>query len=731
MKNLFQSFTKRGLSLLIALTMCMSFLPVNAFAAEGEPAQETVDIVETQDEAPVSEDINTEVVSAQPENNEDTSSDDSSDSSAVEESKEDDASSELTADEAGTDVTEAPEAADGEPAADENVSEAPEAPENIEPVPEEPAATESTELSDETAPAEESKNQETPDAGEEEKPWDISDTERPDASEDVSADIGTSDDKLNLKDKDWDIFYDEENDVYKVTFTLALELLGKYAETGKQELKDAIDKLEKPVMGDAGEKPTISNIGEAPVEPEKPVAPDAPTKPEEPKKPVEPGKPENLEENLDVAYQDIVDNVPRDDAGEPDQNFDYAGLIAEKTGLPKDDPFVKDTASHMYDQAMVDWVMSSWDKWEAEGHMYAKHFGDPDTMLYYGCGITVKWPDGPNTGTPVLKNPAPEYKVDKTSPAYQEYTKELEAYDGKVAEYEAKLAEYEKAAAEYEKEHGVDSPEYKAYQAEMEKYQAALDAYNAAKAAAEAEYAQAVAEYEAKQKEIEAKYANDKKAYDQAIAELKAEFDRRVNANVLEPGDVKKFELYFTSDSKHTYVYKDGSFTLATPKWSDFMAGLKNLWDTDPDAYKAQFLMPNGKWLFDPENLDANTGTTGFDGQILPDAYVDNHKYNVTVRCEPVQELLKAVGMDDYDRFNGSWPSYYNRYINEFLDKYEGADYSEKLNAYILDYYNGKCGTSYASVTELVKNNPDAKAELAKTETSGNKWFKVDGKYVI
>ena len=44
MKNLFQSFTKRGLSLLIALTMCMSLLPVNAFALEGEEGTENTSV---------------------------------------------------------------------------------------------------------------------------------------------------------------------------------------------------------------------------------------------------------------------------------------------------------------------------------------------------------------------------------------------------------------------------------------------------------------------------------------------------------------------------------------------------------------------------------------------------------------------------------------------------------------------------------------------------------------
>ena len=632
--------------------------------------------------------------------------------------------------------------------------------------------TEGTGTTEDTGTAEDTED--TEDTGEDvnntesSEPWDITKTERPGASEDVSADIGTSSDKLNLEDKNWDIFYDADNDVYKITFnigseaeaatqtidlTYALKLLGKYAETGKQELEDAKNKIEEPVMGDVGKEPVLEDIGEAPVEPEKPVAPDAPVKPEEPVAPVEPGKPEDLDENLDIAYEDIVTNVARDPEGEPDQNFDYAAIIAEKTGLSKDDPFVKESAAYMYDQAMVDWVMDNWSKWKADGHMYANYFGDPDTMLYYGCGISVKWPDGANQGTPVLKQPAPEYEVDKSSDAYKAYEEALAGYADKFTEYQAQLAEYEAAQEQFEKEHGVDSPEYQAYLAEMEKYQSALDAYNTAKAEAEAAYAEALEEYNANKAEIEAKYANDKAAYDKAIADLKAEFDRRIGADVLEPGDVKKFELYLTSDSKHTYKYQSGSFTLATPDMGEFMAGLKELWENDPEEYERRYKMPDGRWLIDPNNLGMSDGVTGFDGQILPDEYVDVHDYHVTMTAGPMQDLFDKIGMTDpknplnqnnilgdgrvgldYDG-NGNvtgYPSYWESEITKFLNGYEGETIAEKLNAYLLDYYNSKDGTSYATVDELIKNNPSAQEQLTKTTTSGNKWFTLGGeKFVV
>ena len=156
-------------------------------------------------------------------------------------------------------------------------------------------------------------------------------------------------------------------------------------------------------------------------------------------------------------------------------------------------------------------------------------------------------------------------------------------------EYQTKLDEYAAAQKEYEEKYGKDSPEYKAYLEKMEEYQADLNRYEAAMAEAEAAYEQAMEEYTARKAEIEQKYANDKAAYDAAIKALEEQFKNRTEADVLQPGDVRKFQIFLTSSSKHTYKYKEGSFTLATPEW-----------EKKPG------------------------GTTGFDGQILPDEYVDN-----------------------------------------------------------------------------------------------------------
>lgn len=188
----------------------------------------------------------------------------------------------------------------------------------------------------------------------------------------------------------------------------------------------------------------------------------------------------------------------------------------------------------------------------------------------------------------------------------------------------------------------------------------------------------------------------------EAIENLKPsqDFGDRTEADVLQPGDVRKFMIFLSSSSNHTYKYQEGSFTLATP---DF--GLGN----------------------NPED-----GTLGFDGQILPDKYVDDAEYHVTLRCDPIQNLLvNILDVDKYDAWNG-FPKYVDKEVKTYLQNTYGQDsVAANLNAYLLDYYNSKDGTAYQTIDELVKNNPDAKAELTKTDTSGNKFFKLNGEEFI
>ena len=80
-------------------------------------------------------------------------------------------------------------------------------------------------------------------------------TERPEQSDTVSVGTGTTENQTEgstpESGKNWEIFYDKENDVYKLTFnidsdaegdqvidmTYALKLLNQYAQSGKAELE--------------------------------------------------------------------------------------------------------------------------------------------------------------------------------------------------------------------------------------------------------------------------------------------------------------------------------------------------------------------------------------------------------------------------------------------------------------------------------------------------------------
>lgn len=272
---------------------------------------------------------------------------------------------------------------------------------------------------------------------------------------------------------------------------------------------------------------------------------------------------------------------------------------------------------------------------------------------------------------------------------------ELEA---KKAEMQAELEgteEYEKYKAdyaEYEKAHAEDMAVVKQI---LKNFGKGYDITGKTEAELIAEFNKVNKEYGGMFGELTEE--PDKPESIKAIEEF---FKNRVDADVLQPGDVRKFMIFLSSGSNHTYKYQEGSFTLATP---DF--GLGN----------------------NPED-----GTLGFDGQILPDKYIDDAEYHVTLRCDPIQNLLvNILDVDKYDAWNG-FPKYVDKEVKTYLQNTYGQDtVAANLNAYLLDYYNSKDGTAYQTIDELVKNNPDAKAELTKTDTSGNKFFKLNGEEFI
>ena len=159
------------------------------------------------------------------------------------------------------------------------------------------------------------------------------------------------------------------------------------------------------------------------------------------------------------------------------------------------------------------------------------------------------------------------------------------------------------------------------------------------------------------------------------------------------PGDITTFDISVSNGSKHTYVYKDGSLTIATAKL--------------------------------PENPDPNA-VTGFDGQKLPDSIAGN-ELNITYSRDMnvhgcMEELIDKLHLDDGRDY--TWPSRVRSAVNNYLRQNYPDDYakdpSKAYEAYILDYYNTKDNTAYTSVKDLLENNDAALKELNKSGTGEN-----------
>lgn len=245
-----------------------------------------------------------------------------------------------------------------------------------------------------------------------------------------------------------------------------------------------------------------------------------------------------------------------------------------------------------------------------------------------------------------------------------------------------------------------------------------------------------------------------------------------------EPGCTTIFDISLSNGSKHTYVYKDNSLTVATP---------------------------------DVSNTD-KTGVTGFDGQELPKEYAGNTnlelKYDKNAASGCMEDLVDAAlkeygGNHDQNQFldsegnlttqstktnvpagteveliNGKYyvksgdhyyggfsksdvqttedgktvlindkntytlaykktkngknveKDYYNgpfthsssalmnQDIRDALEQYMPAKGYKTYDDYILDYYKKPNGSKYDSVSELLKNDPKALKELSRSGSS-------------
>lgn len=155
---------------------------------------------------------------------------------------------------------------------------------------------------------------------------------------------------------------------------------------------------------------------------------------------------------------------------------------------------------------------------------------------------------------------------------------------------------------------------------------------------------------------------------------------QRKVALVPQAGDTVIYDVSLANGSKHTYVYQDGSLTVATAKL--------------------------------PKNDNPNA-SVGFDGQPLPDIIADTNVVITYNRGKDVHGCMEdLIDQLDVDRQWDS-PSTVQRAVDKYIKDHYNGDY----DAYILDYYNKKDGTSYTSVNDLIANNEAALTDLNKSGT--------------
>lgn len=159
---------------------------------------------------------------------------------------------------------------------------------------------------------------------------------------------------------------------------------------------------------------------------------------------------------------------------------------------------------------------------------------------------------------------------------------------------------------------------------------------------------------------------------------------QRKVALVPQAGDTVIYDVSLANGSKHTYVYQDGSLTVATAKL--------------------------------PKNDNPNA-SVGFDGQPLPDIIADTNVVITYNRGKDVHGCMEDL-IDQLEDVDRQWdsPSTVQRAVDKYIKDHYNGDY----NAYILDYYNKKDGTSYTSVNDLLANNEAALTDLNKTGTGVN-----------
>lgn len=242
-----------------------------------------------------------------------------------------------------------------------------------------------------------------------------------------------------------------------------------------------------------------------------------------------------------------------------------------------------------------------------------------------------------------------------------------------------------------------------------------------------------------------------------------------------EPGCVTAFDVSLSNGSKHTYVYKDNSLTVATPDVSNTdktgvtgfdgqelpkeYAGNTNLelkYDKNAasgcmedlvdaalkkygeDCWLPQYLDSEGNLTTQSSRTDVPAGTEvelingkyyvrsgdhyygGFsknDVQTTDDGkIVLNKDKNTSTRAYKKVSNGKKVATDDIlGRQNHSSDALMTSDVRKALKPYMEEKGYTTYDDYILDYYKKPNGTKYDSVSELLKNDPKALKELSRS----------------
>lgn len=242
-----------------------------------------------------------------------------------------------------------------------------------------------------------------------------------------------------------------------------------------------------------------------------------------------------------------------------------------------------------------------------------------------------------------------------------------------------------------------------------------------------------------------------------------------------EPGCVTAFDVSLSNGSKHTYVYKDNSLTVATPDVSNTdktgvtgfdgqelpkeYAGNTNLelkYDKNAasgcmedlvdaalkkygeDCWLPQYLDSEGNLTTQSSRTDVPAGTEvelingkyyvrsgdhyygGFsksDVQTTDDGkIVLNKDKNTSTRAYKKVSNGKKVATDDIlGRQNHSSDALTTSDVRKALKPYMEEKGYTTYDDYILDYYKKPNGTKYDSVSELLKNDPKALKELSRS----------------